>query len=194
MGLFLQLLPKEEKEKKPKKEKKQKKEKKPKKLKKEEEPKQEEETGDKAGKKKGLPLGLTLDDLLELVKTVFKGLGRFRIWVDRFLLHYVAAGDDPYKTAVTFGKINATLCALAPMCSRKFKCPDTDVYTDISFTEEKTVIEFGLGFHIRIGTLFAVLNTILFGAAWIIIKSKSRQIWEKLKAKFGRKPKEVLAE
>ena len=76
----------------------------------------------------------------------------------------------------------------------EFKCRDTDVYTDINYVEEKPFIEFGLGFHIRIGTLFAVANTILFGAAWVIIKSKSRQLWEKIKAKFTRKKEETPAE
>lgn len=195
MGIFLQLLPKEEVvEKKPKKGKKPKKEKKPKKPKKEETPAEEPEKEEEGKKKKGLPLGLTIDDLLDLVKAVFKGLGKFRIWVDRFLLHYIAAGKDPYKTAVTFGKINATLCALAPMCRKKFKCRDTDVYTDINFAEEKPFIEFGLGFHIRIGTLFAVANAIIFRALWIIIRSKTRQLFDKIRGKLERKPEEALAE
>ena len=192
MGLFIQLLPKSE-EKRPSKEKKPRK-KKEKKPKKEEPPPEEAEDKEEGAKKKGLPLGLTIDDLIDLVKAVFKGLGKFRIWVDRFLLHYIAAGKDPYKTAVTFGKINAALCALAPACRKKYNCRDTDVYTDICFTEEKPFIEFGLGFHIRIGTLFAVANTILFRAAWIIIKSKSRQIWEKVKAKFSSRSEEPAAE
>ena len=195
MGIFLQLLPKtEEKDKKPTKEKKPKKEKK----KKEEPP--AEETGaeeEKEKKKKKLELDFTLDEIVALLKTVFKGLGKFRkMKVDRFLLHYIAAGKDPYKTAVTFGKINAALCALAPVCRERFHCPDTDVFTDITFAEEKPFIEFGLGFSIRIGQILSVVFTILFGALWILIKNKAWHISEKIKEKrrSKRRPKAALAE
>ena len=80
-GVRLQLIPKPpEKEQKPKKEKKLK-EKKPKPPK-EEKPEKE--------KKKGLPLGLTVDDILEIVKKVLQRLNRFKhqFVVDRFMLHF----------------------------------------------------------------------------------------------------------
>ena len=122
-------------------------------------------------------------------------LGKFRkMKVDRFLLHYLAAGDDPYKTAVLFGKVNAALNALAPICRKRFDCRDTDVFTDISFTEEKMKIDFGLGFSIRIGQIFGVLNTILFGALWILIRHKMRKTGEKIRAKFSKKEKKILAD
>ncbi|MBO6014590.1 MAG: hypothetical protein J6P48_03890 [Oscillospiraceae bacterium] len=188
-GIFLQLLPKSE-------EKKKEKKKKPKKEKEEkpEEPPGEEEQEKSGKKKKKLELDFTFDEIVDLLKTVLRGLGKFfRIKVDRFLLHYTAAGNDPYKTAVLFGKVNAALNALAPICSKRFDCRDTDVYTDISFTEEKMKLDFGLGFSIRIGQIFGALNTILFGALGILIRHKMRKTGEKLREKFsGKKEKRPL--
>ena len=189
-GLFLQLLPKSEEKKKEKKKKKPKKEKE---KKPEEPPKEEEEKPEK--KKKKLSLDFTFEEIVDLLKAVLRGLGKFRkVKVDRFLLHYLAAGDDPYKTAVLFGKVNAALNALAPICQKRFDCRDTDVFTDISFTEEKMKIDFGLGFSIRIGQIFGVLNTILFGALWILIRHKVRKTGEKIRAKFSKKEKKILAD
>ena len=188
-GVFLQLFPKSEEKKKEKKKKpKKEKEKKP------EEPPQEEKE-EKPAKKKKLELDFTFEEIVDLLKAVLRGLGKFRkMKVDRFLLHYLAAGDDPYKTAVLFGKVNAALNALAPICRKRFDCRDTDVFTDISFTEEKMKIDFGLGFSIRIGQIFGVLNTILFGALWILIRHKMRKTGEKIRAKFSKKEKKILAD
>jgi hypothetical protein len=187
-GVFLQLLPKSE-------EKKKEKKKKPGKEKEEkpEEPPAEEEKEKGGKKKKKLNLDFTFDEIMDLLKKVFRGLGKlFRIKVDRFLLHYTAAGDDPYKTALFFGKVNAALNTLAPICRKRFACRDTDVWTDISFTEEKMGLDFGLGFSIRIGQIFGALNTILFGALGILIRHKMRKVGEKIREKFSRKEKRPL--
>ena len=126
-----------------------KKEKKPKKQKKKPEP---EATGDAPPKKK-LSLSFNKDEILSLVKKALKHFGRFgrKFRVDRFLLHYTAAGDDPYKTAVTFGYVNAALSSLAPICAQRFDVKDCDVRTDIDFGRDKTEIDFGTAFSIRIG-------------------------------------------
>lgn len=182
-GLYLQLLPKGEKAEKVPKEKKPKKEKKKKK-----EPEEQKEKP-----KKKLNLELNFDEIIALLKKVFKGLGKFtRFKVDRFLLHYVGGGDDPYKTAVTFGKINAAICALAPVCRERFQCPDTDVFTDVDYTAGKTAIDFGLGFSIRIGQIFGAVNTILFGALGILIKNKIRILKEKIILKMKKKSNKNL--
>ena len=116
------------------------------------------------------------------MKTVLLiGLGRFgrKLAVDRVLLHYTAAGKDPYNTAMTFGYVNGALTTLAPICRRSFDAKDVDVWTDVDFTTEKTKVDFGVALTIRIGQIFGVVFTILFGALGIIIKHKFRKFKEK---------------
>ena len=175
-GVLLQLIPKP-----PADETKPKKEKKPKKPKKQKkQPEEQTQTGEEKPKKK-LNLDFSMDEVMGLVKSVLRGLGRFgrKLSVDRFLLHYTAAGKDPCNTAMTFGYVNGALTTLAPICRRTFDTKDVDVWTDVDFTTEKTKVDFGVALTIRIGQIFGVVFTILFGALGIIIKHKFRKFKEK---------------
>lgn len=175
-GVLLQLIPKP-----PADETKPKKEKKPKKPKKQKKrPEEQAKTGEEKPKKK-LNLDFSMDEIMGLVKSVLRGLGRFgrKLSVDRFLLHYTAAGKDPYNTAMTFGYVNGALTTLAPICRRSFDAKDVDVWTDVDFTTEKTKVDFGVALTIRIGQIFGVVFTILFGALGILIKHKFRKFKEK---------------
>ena len=175
-GMLLQLIPKP-----PADETKPKKEKKPKKPKKQKkQPEEQAQTGEEKPKKK-LNLDFSMDEIMGLVKSVLHGLGRFgrKLSVDRFLLHYTAAGKDPYNTAMTFGYVNGALTTLAPICRRTFDTKDVDVWTDVDFTTEKTKVDFGVALTIRIGQIFGVVFTILFGALGIFIKHKFRKFKEK---------------
>ena len=175
-GMLLQLIPKP-----PADETKPKKEKKPKKPKKQKKKAEKQtQTGEEKPKKK-LDLDFSMDEIMGLVKSVLRGLGRFgrKLSVDRFLLHYTAAGKDPYNTAMTFGYVNGALTTLAPICRRSFDAKDVDVWTDVDFTTEKTKVDFGVALTIRIGQIFGVVFTILFGALGIIIKHKFRKFKEK---------------
>lgn len=157
------------------------KEKKPKKIKKKK-PKEKPE-GEPQPKKK-MQLSFTFDEIVALLKKLFKGLGTiFTIHVDRFMLHYVAAGDDPYNTAMTYGYVNAALSALAPICAKKYKCRDTDVWTDVNFNAEEMQLDVGIAVTIRLGQILHGVNIILFGALGILIKNKLRLFTERLRAK-----------
>ncbi len=157
------------------------KEKKPKRIKKKK-PKEPAE-GEPAPKKK-LKLDFTFDEIMALLKKLFKGLGTIlTIHVDRFMLHYVAAGDDPYDTAVTYNYVNAALSTLAPICAKKYRCRDTDVWTDIDFTREQMQLDVGIAVTVRLGQIFHGVNIILFGALGILIKNKMRLFSERLRAK-----------
>ena len=136
----------------------------------------------KKNKKKKMGLALSGDEILGILKKVFSGVGKFTHgWkVPRFMLHYTAAGDDPYDTAVMFGYVNMALSTLAPICSRRFNCKDVDVWTDIDFRAEKMTLDFGLTTFIRLGSIFAMVNTMLFGALGILIKNKCRLLWFKI--------------
>lgn len=173
-GLKLQLLPKKsKKEKKPK-------EPKPEKPKKEK--KQKPQKTKKPKKKKSDGLWITFDDVVKIVKRMFKGLGKVTggFNVERFLMHLVVATDDPYYTAVILGKINAALNILAPVCDERFNCRDIDVWTDADFNSPIPKLDIGFDVTIRIHCFFRMLNTILFGVLGAGIAVKARMIWLKI--------------
>lgn len=188
-GVLFQIFPKNpEDESKPHKGKKPKKEKKPEKT----------ENGEKKPGKK-INLDFTFDEIMTLLKKVLNGFGilgkKFR--VDRFLLDYTAAGDDPYQTAVVFGNVNAALNILAPICAQRFDVNDLYVRTDVDFTSEKTVLDFGIALTIRIGAIFRMVFAILFGALGVLIRNKLRHLKEKLARKLRGekdKPSEQITE
>lgn len=169
-GFLIKIYPKEKKpaKEKPKEEKEQKpKEEKPKKEKKEKKPKK---------KKEGPGLMISGDELIELLKKILEGFGKFSkgINVDHFLLHLVVSGKDPYNTARVFAYLNALLSALAPVCAQRFRCKDPDVWTDIDFNSGKWLADIEIAVVLRLGAVFAMLGTVLFGTLGILIRNK----WE----------------
>ncbi len=137
------------------------------------------------GKKKGLPLDLTLEELLSIVKKVFHGLGKFhRLQVDRFKLDLVVGGSDPYVTAKTFGTVNAFLSALGPVCNESFHVKECEVRTDVDFMSEELQVDFGLALSIRIGQIFGVLNSIVSGVLGVLIRNRVRVIKHRLWLKY----------
>ena len=149
----------------------------------EEKPKKEKKPKPKKPKKekKGPGLMIGTDEKTDLLRKVLEGLGKFAsgFHVDRFLLHWLAAGKDPYVTARLFGAVNAILSALAPYCAEHFHCRNTDVCTAVDFTTEEMKLDFGIAVVLRIGAVFSMLFTILFGAIGILVRNKL--YWAKLK-------------
>ena len=185
-GVMLQLLPKQDKgEPKPKKEKKAKKKKK-----KEEKPKGEKDQAEKK-KKKGPPLGMTREELFDLVKAILHHFARFprRFRIDRFKLHALIACWDPYTTAMAYGYLNEALSILLPLARQGFTVKESDVRTDVDFTTDEPSVDFALGLSIRIGQIVGFLLTVAFVGAKHVIKSKLRQ---KKEAKAAAKAAPVL--
>lgn len=143
--------------------------------KKKEKPKEEEESSEEVGKKH-LSIPFNFEEILDLLKTVLKGFGRFgrKFKVKRFVLHWIAAGWEPYNTARVFSIVNAGLSQLAPVCSERFQCRDSSVWTDIDFVRDEMFLEFGLTITIRIGQIVATGLSIGFGALRILLRSKRR--------------------
>lgn len=146
----------------------------------------EEGEGEPKPKKK-LNLNFTADEILGLLKKVLKGFGKLgrKFKVDRFLLRFTAAGDDPYNTAMMYAYVNSALSALGPICAKRFSVDDCEVATAVDFTADKMSFDFGLAMSIRIGQIFGAVNTILFGALGILIKNKLRLMKEKRHNKDG---------
>ena len=104
------------------------------------------------------------------------------------MLHYVAAGKDPYNTAMTYNYVNAALCSLAPLCAQKFRITgDVDVKTDIDFTEEKMKIDAELSATLRLAQFVHVGLAAAVGALGILLKNKRRLRKEAREAKKQQK-------
>lgn len=176
-GFTLQLIPRKQREKKPKEQA----EEKPKEPE-EQKPKEEEQKDQKGS---GFKLDLTVEEIFELIKKVLNGLGKFgKITVRHFMLHYIAAGDDPYKTAMTFNYVNAALSTLAPICARKFNITgDVDVWTDVDFGREWMKLDFALSVTIRIAQFVHMGFAIGFGVLGVLIKNWRRRKREEREAK-----------
>ena len=170
--LKIQLIPKKKKksgEEKPKKEKK---------------PKKEEEPGkeEPAGEKKELSFPFNFQEVVELLKAVIQNLGGFsrKMSVERFVLHWICPGAwDPYLMARFFGVVNAELSALAPLCSERFHCHDSSVWTDIDFVREDMKFEFCLVMTIRIGQIVVMGLKTWHDLLRIYLRSKKRRKQEK---------------
>lgn len=191
-GVLIQLLPKQDKgEEKPKKEKK------PKKKKKEKKKNEAGEGSEKKEKKKGLPLGMTREELFELLKAILQHFARFprKFRIDRFMLHALVAGRDPYNTAMAYGYLNEALSILLPLARAGFTVKKSDVRTDVDFTTDQFDFDFGLGLSIRIGQIVGFILTIVFIGAKYVIKSKRRQKKEaKAAAKNAPQEQEQITE
>ena len=171
-GILIQLLPKKEKKEGKPKEKKERK-------KKEKKPKKEKEGKEEKPKEKKA-LDLTKEEIFELIKKVLGSLKKFgQLTVDRFLLHYTAAGKDPADTAKTLAYVNASLCALEPICSQQFRVKDYDVWTDCDFTTDRMKLDVALCITLRLWQFGRVGVSAAFGALGILLRHKRRKRKEK---------------
>ena len=149
----------------------------------EEKPKPESKPKEEKTKKqkKKRSLSLNAEEIIDLLKVVLKGFGRFgkKFKVERFVLHWTAAGCDPYLVARTFSVVNAGLSQLAPICTERFHCRDSSVWTDIDFVSDRMFFEFGLTMTIRIGQIVGTGIRLAVGALMILLRSKRRVKQEK---------------
>ena len=92
------------------------------------------------------------------------------------MLHYLAAGNDPYKTAVSYNYVNAALSSLATLCAKSFKVKDdVDVWTNVDFVQERQFIEAELSITLRIAQILRVAVVFAFSAFGILVRNWLRR-------------------
>ncbi len=108
--------------------------------KKEKKPKEEKKPGEEEKTKPKIKI------TLELVSTVLKAVGellgrlRRKISIDKLIIHYTAASDDPYSAAMTFGRANAGVYALMPVIENIFKIKERDIGAAVTFDTTESEI------------------------------------------------------
>ena len=80
--------------------------------------------------------------LLEKIPPIKNGLRRFRrrLLIKTLTLHYTSAGDDPSKTAITFGASNAVFAVIVPLLEKAFRIRRRDFRANVDFTAAEPVI------------------------------------------------------
>ncbi len=181
-GFAIQLLPKKAKKDEEKKE-----EEKPKKEKEKKEPEEKKPEEEKKPRK----FNFTKEELLELAKKAIKGLGKFgKFTVRKFMLHFTAAGQDPYNTVMFYNYVNGALCILAPICRKHLDVKDNvDVWTNVNFTTDKIQLDTELSVTLRLIQVVRAALTVAVGVIGVLIKNKRRlKKEEKLAKKNGEPP------
>lgn len=132
-------------------------------------------------KKTAKKLNFCIEEIIELLKKAVCGLGKFgKLTVHKFVLHFTAAGKDPYNTAMTFSWVNAGLSCLAPLCRQNFRIKDdVDVWTRIDFNQESLFLEAELTVSLRLIQVLHAALAVAFGALPILIKNRRRITKEK---------------
>jgi len=154
----IQLLPKKEKKKD-----------KPKKVKKAKKPKKEKA-------KKKLP-PFTLELITEYVRLLTGVLNRFRkkLSIDHLRIWYLAAADDPYDAAVSYGRANAAILALIEALNLAFNIKEQDVRLRVDFTEDKPQFAVTGQLTIRIGQILLIVLIAAFQFLKVFMKQKKLQ-------------------
>ena len=140
-------------------------------------------------------LSLNFEEIIEILRKALNSLGKFgKLTIHKFTLHFLAAGKDPYSTAMTYSYVNAALSALAPCANKAFRIKgDVDVWTDIEFTSEKMDVEAELSITLRLIQLLHVAVVAGIGVAGVLIKNRIRLSKEKrAKAKLGNGPDQPI--
>ena len=119
---------------------------------------------------KGLPLGLTRAQIPELLKLAISTLDRFRrkFTVNRLMIHFVAASEDPYDTAMLYGYASAASGVVEALCGRGWDIRRRDIQVGVDFESTECRADAELTVTISLGRILVVL----LAAGWGLIKIK----------------------
>jgi len=117
---------------------------------------------EKAEKKPG-----ALQNVLDMLPMILKGLGRFRrrLLVKRLVIHYVSAGADPAKTAMTFGASNVVIGLIMPLLEKSFRIKRRDLRAEADFesSEQRIYVYAAISIAVweAVYVVFAIIPALL---------------------------------
>lgn len=137
------------------------------KAKREKKPKKEKQPSEAEAKegKKGLPLGLTKEQIPQLLKLALSTLDRFRrkFTVNNLMIHFVAAAEDPYNTAMLYGYANAAAGIIEGLAGRGWDIRRRDIQIAPDFESTECRADAEITVTISLGRILAVLIAAAFG-------------------------------
>ena len=112
---------------------------------------------DKKKKAKEKKPGLAADFpvILKAIKNVFSRFRR-RLLVKQLVLYYTAAGDDAYKTAMSFGIASAAFSGIIPALEALFRIKNRDVREFVDFMDTKPRIYFKMIISLAVWEVFYI--------------------------------------
>jgi len=86
--------------------------------------------------------GGSFEKIKEILPGILEALGTLRrkIRIDKLKIYYMAANEDPYKAAMSFGNISAGLGFLTTFIENVFDVKKRDFRTAVSFYDEKPTV------------------------------------------------------
>ena len=96
---------------------------------------------------------------------------RRRLLIKKLTIHYIAANDDPYKTAMTFGTINVVFGMVAPLLEKAFRIKRRDFQASADFHATEPTIYFNASVSIAVWEAIFIVSAIL---PLIIKKAKEK--------------------
>ena len=129
---------------------------------------------DKKKKEKEKKPGLAADFpvVLKAIKKVLSRIRR-RLLVKKLLLYYTAAGDDAYKTAMSFGIASAAFSGIIPTLETLFRIKNRDVREFVDFMDTKPRIYFNIIISLAVWEAFYIAAA---GLPILLKKSDKKQI------------------
>lgn len=124
----------------------------------------------------------TPEELLALARLELRALSRFRrkLTVNRFVLRFVSAAEDPYDAAMRYGYVNTALTVLEPQARQAFRVLHSDVQTSVDFEGTSPRIEAGVTVTINLARILAV--ALYAGAGYLKLQHRKKKDRRRKKA------------
>lgn len=113
----------------------------------------------------------TVLDILPAIRKMLKRL-RHRLLIKRLVIHYTVAGEDPSKTALTFGATNAVIGIIVPVLEDNFRIRRRDIRAFFDFFDSKQKIYINAAISLSIWEAIYIVFAILPAVLKIIKSSK----------------------
>lgn len=129
-------------------------------------PKQKKETDKTKAKKRS---NLTKDEVLDGIEVAVRAVRKLRFHLYKLKLHFISAFDDPYRTAMVYGYVNAAVQAFALPQLRQ-----SDIQLGVDFEREHYYIDGYVSVTIRVYYIIKLICCVACGAVPLLWRIRKR--------------------
>lgn len=123
---------------------------------------------DKTNAKK-LP-DLTKDEVLDGIEVAARAVRKLKFHLYQLKIHFISAFDDPYRTAMIYGYVNAAIQAFGLPQLRQ-----SDVQLGVDFERDHCYIDGYVSVTIRIYYIMKLIFCVVYGAIPILWRIRKRR-------------------